>query len=113
MGVSNDRPIGALKKIGKILLSFYVYILRCIDLSYYTGHTDNIDGRISAHEQGLIKTCYTYTKRPVYIVYVAEFGSRGVLRQAQDARNTFAWIKSKNYAIEVEKQIKGWSRKKK
>ena len=76
------------------MLQFYVYILRCRDLSYYTGHTDNIEVRIAQHEQGSIKTCYTYTKRPVYVVYVAEFASRGE-------------------AIEAEQQIKGWSRKKK
>ena len=75
-------------------MSFYVYILRCRDLSYYTGHTDNIEARIGQHEQGSIKTCYTYTKRPVYVVYVAEFASRGE-------------------AIEAEQQIKGWTRKKK
>ena len=63
------------------MLEFYVYILRCRDLSYYTGHTDNIEARISAHEQGLIKTSYTYTKRPVYLVYLAEFASRGVPRK--------------------------------
>ena len=56
-------------------------MLRCRDLSYYTGHTDNIEARIGQHEQGSIKTCYTYTKRPVYVVYVAEFASRGVLRK--------------------------------
>ncbi|MEI6580152.1 MAG: GIY-YIG nuclease family protein [Eubacteriales bacterium] len=37
---------------------FYVYILRCSDGSYYTGHTDNIEARMSQHKQGLIKNCY-------------------------------------------------------
>ena len=78
----------------KIMLDFYVYILRCRDGSYYVGHTDNIEARISAHTQGLISTCYTYKKRPVEVVYSDTVSSRGE-------------------AIEAECQIKGWSRKKK
>jgi len=31
---------------------FFVYILECADGSYYTGHTDNIEARISAHRLG-------------------------------------------------------------
>jgi len=82
VGVSKGYPrSGFLGKKEKIILEFYVYMLRCRDLSYYTGHTDNIEARIGQHEQGSIKTCYTYTKRPVYVVYVAEFASRGVLRK--------------------------------
>ena len=76
------------------MLDFYVYILRCSDGSYYVGHTDNIEARISAHEQGLIRTCYTYKRRPVEVIFNDTAGSRGE-------------------AIEAERQIKGWSRKKK
>ena len=39
-------------------MSFWVYILRCTDSSYYTGHTDNLDLRISKHQSGL---CESYT----------------------------------------------------
>ena len=76
------------------MLDFYVYILRCSDESYYTGHTDNIEARISAHEQGLILSCYTFDRRPVEVAYSATFGTRAE-------------------AIEAEQQIKGWSRRKK
>ena len=72
---------------------FYVYILKCSDGSYYTGHTDDIDARISAHKLGLIK-CYTYTRRPIEVVYVSTFGTR-------------------DEAFNAERQIKGWTRKKK
>ena len=73
---------------------FYVYILKCSDGSYYTGHTDNIEARISQHKQGLIKRCYTSTRLPVEVVFVQEFGSR-------------------DDAFVAERKIKGWSRKKK
>ena len=72
---------------------FYVYILRCRDGSYYTGHTDNIEERLDDHYTGKTKS-YTSTRRPIELVYVSEFPSR-------------------YEALSAERQIKGWSRKKK
>jgi predicted GIY-YIG superfamily endonuclease len=76
-------------------MAFYVYILRCADGSYYTGHTDNLESRLAAHERGEIPG-YTQTKtrRPVELVFAEEFPSR------EDA-------------LGCERQIKGWSRAKK
>jgi len=73
---------------------FYVYILECSDGSYYTGHSDDIDARISQHEQGAFVSCYTYKRRPVKVIYVEIFGTR-------------------DEAFNAERQIKGWSRRKK
>ena len=73
---------------------FYVYILKCSDGSYYTGHTDNIEARISQHQLGLIKNCYTITRLPVAVVFVQTFASR-------------------NEAFNAERKIKGWSKQKK
>lgn len=74
-------------------MGFHVYVLHCADGSYYTGHTDNLEARLSAHQNGAIPG-YTYTRRPVALVYSEDFPSR------QDA-------------FERERQIKGWSRAKK
>ena len=74
-------------------MAFYVYILRCADGSYYTGHTDNVEARVVAHEQGKISG-YTQLRRPVRLFFVEEAASRQV-------------------AFERERQIKGWSRLKK
>jgi putative endonuclease len=73
---------------------YYVYILKCSDASYYTGMTNNIDRRLLEHQKGLNKECYTFNKRPLELVFCTEFNE--VLQ-----------------AIAFEKQIKGWSRKKK
>lgn len=73
---------------------FYVYIIKCSDDSYYTGITNNLDKRISEHQNGIDSKCYTYKRRPLKIVLVEQFN---------DVRE----------AIGREKQIKGWSRKKK
>lgn len=73
---------------------YYVYILLCSDNSYYTGITNNIDKRIIEHNNSLDKTSYTYSRRPVQLVY----------------KETF---QNPNDAIMWEKRIKDWSRKKK
>lgn len=76
------------------MLSFHVYILKCSDGSYYTGHTDDIEKRMSEHQLGLIDSCYTKTRLPVEIVFIEIF-------------------KTRNDALYMERRIKGWSRKKK
>ncbi|MBN2712861.1 MAG: GIY-YIG nuclease family protein [Planctomycetes bacterium] len=75
-------------------MTFWVYILQCSDGSYYTGHTDDLERRIVEHSQGEYMGCYTYSRRPVRLVFSQEFGSR-------------------EEALASEMQIKGWSRKKK
>jgi tRNA/rRNA methyltransferase len=74
-------------------MSFWVYILRCADGSYYTGHTDNVEKRFAQHESGAIRG-YTYTRRPVELVWADDCPSRAE-------------------ALSFEIQVKNWSRKKK
>ncbi len=72
----------------------YVYILKCSDKTYYTGITNNPDRRIVEHNSGINKTCYTFLRRPVEMVYCERFADFDL-------------------AIEWEKRIKNWNRKKK
>lgn len=74
-------------------MSFWVYILRCADSSYYTGHTDNLEKRIGKHQNGLCGG-YTAGRLPVELVFNHECSTR-------------------TEALAAEQQIKGWSRKKK
>jgi Predicted endonuclease containing a URI domain len=73
--------------------SFFVYILRCSDGSYYTGHTDDLEKRISEHKNQSY-TGYTCLRLPVELVYHATFTTR-------------------DEALLAERKIKGWSRAKK
>ena len=75
-------------------MSFWVYILRCADGSYYTGHTDNLEKRIGEHTTGAIASCYTFKRRPLQLVFSQVCTTR-------------------EEALAAEQQIKGWSRKKK
>ena len=74
-------------------MSFYVYILKCSDGSFYTGHTDNLETRMAAHSAGTVGG-YTEQRRPVELVFSESFPTR-------------------LDALERERQIKRWSRVKK
>lgn len=73
---------------------YYVYIVKCSDNSYYIGFTNDLERRINEHNDGLNSESYTYTRKPVELVFYHEFNDV-------------------NQAIRFEKQVKGWSRKKK
>ena len=74
-------------------MSFYAYMLRCSDGSYYVGHTEDLESRFGAHQSGLIPG-YTQKRRPVQLVWSQDFHTR-------------------EEALAAERQIKGWSRAKK
>ncbi len=72
---------------------FTVYILKCKDGSYYVGHTDNIEKRMAEHNHGGYSQ-YTSTRLPVELVFLQHCATR-------------------DEAFVAERQVKGWSRKKK
>lgn len=57
-------------------MPYYVYILRCKDGSYYTGHAKNVERRIKMHMKGC-GARYTRMHEPEKLVYIEEFESRG------------------------------------
>jgi predicted GIY-YIG superfamily endonuclease len=57
-------------------LSYYVYILRCKDGSYYTGHAKDVEKRFEMHKKGR-GAKYTRMHEPEKLVYLEEFESRG------------------------------------
>ena len=71
----------------------YMYILKCSNGTYYTGSTNNLELRIKQHNAG---EGANYTKKhlPVELVYFEEY------QRIDEAFNR-------------EKQVQGWSRKKK
>ena len=73
---------------------YFVYILKCSDSSYYVGITSNLDRRVTEHNAGKYSDAYTFSRRPVELVWYQEF-------------------LEPNQAISFEKKIKKWSRAKK
>lgn len=60
----------------------------------YTGITNNLERRFVEHVSGLIKSCYTYSRRHIELVFYQSFSDV-------------------NQAIMFEKKIKKWSKSKK
>ncbi len=75
-------------------MPYIVYILECSDGSYYTGSTNDLNKRLWQHQQGVESSSYTFTRRPVKLVWTSE---------------EVAYYD----ALRWERQIKGWSRAKK
>ena len=75
------------------MLKGYMYILECSDGSYYTGSTKDIERRLKQHQSGEGAN-YTAWRLPVKLIYYEEFDRI-------------------DYAFYREKQVQGWSRKKK
>jgi putative endonuclease len=73
---------------------YSIYILKCSDNTYYTGVTNNVEKRFFEHQNGIHREAYTYTRRPVDLVYTENYD------KIEDA-------------IRREKQVKDWSRLKK
>ena len=55
---------------------YFIYILKCIDQTFYTGITTNIERRIKEHNNSKLGAKYTKVRRPVKLVYSKEFENR-------------------------------------
>jgi len=71
----------------------WMYILKCDDGTYYTGSTKDLNRRLEEHEIGEGSN-YTKNRLPVVLVYFEKFNRI-------------------DFAFNREKQIQGWSRRKK
>jgi putative endonuclease len=74
--------------------TYYLYILKCSDGTFYTGMTNDLERRVWEHESGNNEKAYTYSRRPIELQFYETF---------QDVKQ----------CIEFEKKIKKWSGKKK
>lgn len=74
--------------------SYYIYIIECSDDLLYTGFTNDISRRFEEHQLGRNKSCFTYKRRPLKLIFHQEFNDV-------------------EQAIYFEKKIKKWSAKKK
>ena len=56
-------------------MAAYTYMLECADGTYYTGWTNDLEKRLSAHNAGKGGK-YTSVRRPVTLVYYEEFETK-------------------------------------
>jgi len=71
----------------------YTYLLKCSDDTYYTGSTIDLERRLKEHQKGLGAN-YTSKRLPVILIY-------------------YELYPRIDHAFYREKQLQGWSRKKK
>ena len=74
--------------------TYYVYMVQCFDGTFYVGVTNDVERRYGEHSYGIDPTCYTFSRRPLQLVYVGEF------TEIYDASA-------------FEKKLKGWTHRKK
>ena len=73
----------------------WLYMLECSDGSFYTSTTrTDVETRVGQHNAGMHPQAYTLERRPVKLVFSEHFPNI-------------------TDAIAVERQVKGWSRRKK
>ena len=70
-------------------MPYFVYILKCADGTLYTGIATDTNRRLDEHNNSDKGAKYTRVRRPVELVFYAEFSDVG-------------------FAIDTEKQIKKW-----
>lgn len=63
--------------MGEVSLKHFVYILKCVDNTYYTGYTTDIVKRCAVHNKGK-GAKYTRCRLPVKVVYTEEFDSKSL-----------------------------------
>jgi putative endonuclease len=74
-------------------MSWFFYILRCADDSFYCGITNDLKDRLNEHNSGK-GAKYTKTRLPVKLIY-------------------FEKLPNKSSACKREIEVKGWRREKK
>ncbi|NOT91227.1 GIY-YIG nuclease family protein [Ferruginibacter sp.] len=80
---------------------FFVYILQSMkDFSFYIGQSNDLDYRISKHNDGMSK--YTASKMPWRLVYFEMYESRTDALQREKA------IKNMKSKIYIQSLIKNW-----
>lgn len=76
------------------ILAYYVYILKCVDGTLYTGSTNDVERRVAAHNESKTGARYTKSRRPVVLIYMEK-------------------VRTKSRALKREWEIKRLTRKEK
>jgi putative endonuclease len=57
-------------------MSWFVYMVRCADSSFYTGITKDVEKRVAEHNNHIAGAKYTRGRRPVKLIYSEASESR-------------------------------------
>ena len=73
----------------------YVYMLRCADDTFYTGWTNDLGKRLSAHNQGTAGAKYTRARRPVQLVYFEGYQTKSEALKRESHIKTLSRLNKK------------------
>ena len=62
---------------------FYIYILKCVDDTLYTGYTNDLKRRVDVHNHGKNGAKYTRARRPVKLVYFEKCSSKSAAQKRE------------------------------
>jgi putative endonuclease len=62
---------------------YFLYIVKCVDGTFYTGITSDLERRVHEHNTSVRAAKYTQKRRPVLLVYFTQFPNRAVATSAE------------------------------
>ena len=89
--LSLDFPI---RRCHRRLTNYFVYILRCANGAFYVGHTDNLELRLSRHNE---RRGAIFTAGPVMLAFSECYDTR--LEAIRRERQLKRWTRAKKEAL--------------
>ena len=62
---------------------YYLYILKCVDETLYTGITTDLKRRVLEHNETKLGAKYTAARRPVELVFFKKYKNRSTASQEE------------------------------
>lgn len=84
---------------------YYIYILQCADESYYTGLTNDLKRRLREHASGKDHRAFTYSRRPVKLVWFEEIADKETARQREKQVKSMKRSKKEALALEAQDSL--------
>lgn len=85
-------------------MTFDVYLLECIDKSYYCGYTSDLKRRVEEHNSGTGGR-YTRARIPVKLIYHEKCESRSLAMKRECEIKTFSKKQKEMLVIAFQKEL--------
>jgi len=72
-------------KTAKPKAAYFVYMLECADGTYYTGSTNDVEKRVTAHNAAKSRTKYTRSRLPVQLIYTEQCANKSTAMKREAA----------------------------
>jgi len=86
-------------------MTYYIYILQCADETYYTGLTSDLKRRLREHTSGKDHRAFTYSRRPVKLVWFEEIADKETARRREKQVKSMKRTKKEALALEAKDSL--------